>query len=67
MCTVLLPPGVNPIAVDKYIDINKIVNVATLDSIIQVVFFIPSVAVLHLPKVTTSQCVSAVGVVARCS
>jgi len=23
MCTVLLPPGVNPIAVNKYIDINK--------------------------------------------
>jgi hypothetical protein len=22
MCTVLLPPGVNPIAVNKYIDIN---------------------------------------------
>jgi hypothetical protein len=24
MCTVLLPPGVNPIEVNKYIDINKI-------------------------------------------
>jgi hypothetical protein len=23
MCTVLLPPGVNPIAVNKYIDIKK--------------------------------------------
>jgi len=23
VCTVPLPPGVNPIAVDKYIDINK--------------------------------------------
>jgi len=24
MCTVLLPPGVNPIAVNKYININVI-------------------------------------------
>jgi hypothetical protein len=26
MCTVLLSPGVNPIAVDKYININIIIN-----------------------------------------
>jgi len=25
MCTVPLPPGVYPIAVDKYIDINKLI------------------------------------------
>ena len=26
MCIVLLPPGVNPIAVNKYININKILT-----------------------------------------
>ena len=26
VCTVLLPPGVNPIAVNKYIDINISIN-----------------------------------------
>jgi hypothetical protein len=28
MCTVLLPPGVNPIAVNKYIDINIDIHVS---------------------------------------
>jgi hypothetical protein len=27
MCTVLLPPGVNPIAVNKYININIDINI----------------------------------------
>jgi len=29
MCTVLLPPGVNPIAVHKYIDISKSISIST--------------------------------------
>jgi hypothetical protein len=32
MCTVLLPLGVNPIAVNKYINIKKIVIVCTMNA-----------------------------------
>jgi len=36
MCTVLLPPGVNPIAVNRYININAEINYSITSAFISI-------------------------------
>jgi len=47
MCTVLLPPGDNPIAVNKYI-------ISYQMFVIKFIFFLQSVPVFDVPKFLTS-------------